>query len=524
MTRFRRILAGLTLAGIGLGATAVVDDGIEPTLAAWVDTEHAHGVVGALHCADPGNFATNSAGRFLGANVLGLDLDTVVAATGLRVENDGTIAAPTPPGAANVGPDAFAGDLDVALLLAQAPLLSIALDLPLQGQAAGVYRQYGRATSHGEAAGAAGAVTDAGAVLVNASNPDPGLPSAGRIHLGGLLPSVAALADLDLVVGAVAASSVLDACPFELAVARDYGIASLELVESGAAISGLYQTIVDAVAAVDATVEGLRTSLVQPVLGLLGALSFLGVLSVTVDLDVNLEAALAPVLAGTRSDPQGIVTLDLQAGEIRVNLANLLGGAHGLNGRDPNSELLDGEFFATLLPQVTSIVGDLLAELVDDVVATVQVTLDNTALTVRANALPILGSGIEVLRIEGTLSNLHTSLVNGALNGSLILGTVVGIVTSTVTGAVGALTSTLNGAVAGVGSALEGALLALESLSLVVNVQPDQPAAPPVPPVPPGAAQVSALRVGVLPIISPNTFITLATATAGPAAPRWAPS
>jgi len=521
MTRSRRVLAALTLAAAGLASTVVMHAGTGPTLAAWRDTEHVRAAVGTLDCADPGTFASNGGGRFLGANVLGLDLDTIVAATGLRVEHDGASATPVPATASNVGPDAFASDLDVALLQAQAPQLGLAVALPLEGQAAGVYRQYGRASGTGESAGAAGAVTDAGAVLVNAANPDPGLPSAGRVHLGGLLPSVAGLADLDLAVGAVAASAVLDACPFERADVRDYGIASLELVERGAAISDLHQTIVDSVGVVQTTVDGLDALLVQSVTGVLfSLLAGLSALDVVVELDVDLHGAVAPLLTGTRSDAQGIVTLDLQAGEIRVDLANLLGGPAGLNGRAPNTELLDDVFFESLLPHVTAIVGDLLAELVGDVVATVQATLDNAALEISVAIPPIVVTPrVELLRIHGTLGNLQLEALAGIINGPIadaVLDAVVGVVTSTVTGAVGLLVTTSNGAVATVGGALDTALQALRALSLAVNVQPDQPGAPPAPPVPAGAVQVSAFRVGVLPVLSPATYVTLATATAGP--------
>lgn len=355
-------------------------------------------------------------------------------------------------------------------------------------------------------------MTDAGAVLVSAANPDPGLPSTGEIHLGGLLPTVAPLADLDVDIGAVAASSVLDACPFTLMAAREYGIASVELVESGEAVSTLYQTIVDAVDVVQTTVNALETTLLTLVLSLL--------VQVEVDLHVDLQAALAPVLSGLRRDAEGIVTLDLQAGEIRVDLANLLGGPYGLNGRPPNTELLDDVFFQSLLPKVTGIVTDLLTELVDDVVSTVQATLDNTSLLIGASLL-----GLPILSIGGTLSDLDLTLlgIDLSLVGD-VLGAVVGLVTSTVTGAVDTLTTTLNGAVASVGAVLDAALRALDVVSLMVNVQPDQPGAPPGTVVPDGMAQVTALRLGVLPVLSANTYVTLATASAGPNAAHWTSS
>lgn len=361
-------------------------------------------------------------------------------------------------------------------------------------------------------------MTDAGAVLVSAANPDPGLPSTGEIHLGGLLPTVAPLADLDVDIGAVAASSVLDACPFTLMAAREYGIASVELVESGEAVSTLYQTIVDAVDVVQTTVNALETTLLTLVRSLLLVLSLL--VQVEVDLHVDLQAALAPVLSGLRRDAEGIVTLDLQAGEIRVDLANLLGGPYGLNGRPPNTELLDDVFFQSLLPKVTGIVTDLLTELVDDVVSTVQATLDNTSLLIGASLL-----GLPILSIGGTLSDLDLTLlgIDLSLVGD-VLGAVVGLVTSTVTGAVDTLTTTLNGAVASVGAVLDAALRALDVVSLMVNVQPDQPGAPPGTVVPDGMAQVTALRLGVLPVLSANTYVTLATASAGPNAAHWTSS
>src|SRR5690606_2970940 len=116
---------------------------------------------------------------------------------------------------------------------------NVALQLPLASQVAGIYDQYAQARSNGTSAGAAGAVTDNGAIMVGESNPDPGLPGTGTLHLAGLAPTVTPLADLRLELGALAASAVLDACPTPATVTRDYGIASLHLMQDGPAIDSL---------------------------------------------------------------------------------------------------------------------------------------------------------------------------------------------------------------------------------------------------------------------------------------------
>lgn len=357
-------------------------------------------------------------------------------------------------------------------------------------------------------------------MLVDAANPDPGLPAAGEIHVGALLPSAAPLADLDLAVGALAASTHLNACPYAAVDARDYGVASLELVQHGDAISGFTPRVLDAVGLIETTVEGLAADMEAIIRGeILGG----SIVQIRTTLDVDLRTAVAPLLTGVRSDPAGIVTVDLDAGEIRVNLANLLTGQpHGLNGRAPNTELLDAQFSAAAAPQVVSIVNGLLAGLVDDVVAVVDATLAATPMEIFVGTAL---ANLPLFRIWGTLGDLHLSLLSSDADATIltrVLNAIVALVASTITTSVDGLALSMIGDVSAVGDGLGASLQALDALSLMVNVQPDQPGAPPGPAVAAGTVQVSALRVGVLSGIADGASLRLATATAGPNALRAA--
>jgi hypothetical protein len=505
----RRVAAGA--AAVLAAATALMAAArLTPTDAAWTDVEHVNAGFRARDCTDTGNYTTVGAGRFLEGSLLGTDLDTVAAAQGLTVVNDGVTATPSPATATPLGDDAYSSTLDVAVLGAQLPGVENALALSAPGQAAGIYDQYAQAKSTGTSAGAAGAVTDQGVVRVNEANPSPALPGTGSVHLGALVPAVAELADLRLELGAVAASSVLDACAEPATVTRDYGIAGLALVQDSALVAGLTADIYAALDPVQAAVDSLAGSnglLAQTLKGLSG----LGLATVTATIDVDLVAAVDAVMPTSLTD--GAVTIDLAAGTITADVAALTGGPTGLNGLAPNTPLLGPAIAADIVARTQQLLDGLMA----DVVAAVDAELRAAPVDIRAVLL-----GLTVVRVTGTVQQVLDGTASVTLAGVGVgldvLGPLAATITETLfgpTGAVATLTATLAGLVTAIVADLTAGLDALDAnVSLLANVQPDQPGAPADPAPAAGAYRVSALRIGVT--TGGGDAFRLATTTAGP--------
>src|SRR5690625_3203270 len=112
-----RRLRAFTALGAGL-SLALAAQGAVVSNASWTDREWDHAAIGAVDCADPeGAFLTRGAGRMLSGGLLGVDLDTVVEASGVVVTNDGTRAFHSPSSAQPAPADpAYADPLNIALL------------------------------------------------------------------------------------------------------------------------------------------------------------------------------------------------------------------------------------------------------------------------------------------------------------------------------------------------------------------------------------------------------------------------
>src|SRR5690606_27059244 len=145
---------------------AVVVQGAALTDAAWTDDEWVNSTVGTIDCgAAEGMFQTRGEGRVLSGSLLGFDLDALAEAHGMLVTNDGSEVTHTPVGAVPASePDAYSDPLSVTALSAvNVNLGQGVLQLPLDNET-GVLSQYAQARDNGASAGAAGYVTDGGAV------------------------------------------------------------------------------------------------------------------------------------------------------------------------------------------------------------------------------------------------------------------------------------------------------------------------------------------------------------------------
>lgn len=562
---------------VGAAAVVCVPVAANPTIAAWNTSEWVHGsAVGtsSLVCGEDAGFAATSSGRFLSGDLLGEDLDPAadLEQTTVEVAGSGGVGV-EPAGAIDLGSTAptytYANPFDLTLLNALGFDLS-GFAVPLSGAQLGAANQYAQVSAFGDVAAAAGLVNDSGAVLVSQQTPTDDLPAPATVSLGGLLPLPPEIAGAELQVGAVGSSARLDGCadlrqqlwaeaPAAATVQREYGIAGLGLRLQSPTVAGLVSTVNTGVVQLGTTVNSLLGSSggIATAVGTRLDLALPGLLATSIGGNVSiagldLTGAVSSLLTTPLSD--GVVTVDLQAGAIDVDLDALL---PSLNGALPNTEIVLSD---TVLNPILARAGALLdawtgqiagaltqelegATITIDLGATVSVTGTNlidvsidfvgsigallspqASLTVQAEILGLVGVLDFLLRTLGlpTVSALLATILG---SGTALAASAAGQITSLALGAV----TGLGGTLAGIGSTLVTALGGIVGtlprvLSIMVNVQPDQPGAPPgsafVPPGPGSTGQysVSALRVGLADALLPGSaaHVLLATATVGP--------
>lgn len=559
--------------------TALAVPTLTASTAAWTDAEWVHGAeigTATYACGTDARFESTAAGRFLSGSLLGLDLDTVAAVEGMRLDLDSSGLDIDPATALDLGAPppahAYANPLSVTVLGDAVKVDLTGLGVGLPAGSAGALNQYARVSPHGTAAGASGLVSNSGGVLVTAGTPDSELPEPARITLDELLPGIADVASVDLEVGAVAASSVLDGCA-ELrsdlwgdgtvtGVVRDYGIAGLGLELESTLLSSLVGTVESGLISISDAVDALlgTSGLISQEIGAELQLALPGLAvaalsgSVTIS-DLDLPGAVADLLGATPTD--GVVALDLRAGTVHVDLDALLSpGPGGLNDLAPNTEIVvNADVLApiaqragALIDTWTSAVLDALtAELRDarlgvDLGTTVSLTgtpIVEVGITLDATLGAVLdgtasfGITTEVLGLVAVLDLLLSPLglsVSGILAtlGGLatgLIGPTAGVIADTALAAVTTLGGDLGDVATVVLELLDDLVAALPNvLSVMVNVQPDQPGAPPgsvvVPAGPRSTPQytVSALRIGLTDGLAPPSVAVLlfGTASAGP--------
>ncbi|MGA1836195.1 choice-of-anchor G family protein [Herbiconiux sp. 11R-BC] len=581
----RRLTTTIGLLSATVLTVALVPSTIASTTASWPDSEWVHGNVGtsSFDCGADTGYATTSFGRFLSGELLGQNLDGVAALEGMTQSIDaGGAVTVTPPDAVDLGSvpptSTYANPLDVSVLsgIVGLDLTGLTVGLPLGS--AGAVNQYSQVSGFGTAAGASGLVNNSGGVMVTPTTPPSDLPGPATIALSDLLPSVAGIADAQLQVGAVAASSTLDWCAAlksalwgdgsVTGVVRDYGVAGLGLQLDSPLLGTLVTDVNSGVPTIQSAVNSLlgtngliaqtiRNNILGTLVSGLGLGTFTGNVSLS---GLNLTGALGTLLTDPLSD--GVVTIDLGAGTIDVDLEGLLGtGPDGLNNLAPNTELV---LNAAVLDPIVTRVGDLLDARLSEITNALTTAIENAVLTVDLTAnVSVLSSALQIVKVHVALTAPLSSLLSpppgfqftvdldvlglvSVLNIALgLLGTsvaailsglsglatglivpVAGVVTSTAIAAVNTLGSTLAGVVTDLVDALSLVVDALPNvLSVMVNVQPDQAGAPPgssyTPATGSSSAQylVSALRIGLADFLVPGdvAHVVFGTASAGPA-------
>ncbi|WP_309107121.1 choice-of-anchor G family protein [Arthrobacter sp.] len=533
----------MTVAGI-LSAVAALS-GAALTNAAWLDDEyvHARGVGTDGKCElNSGTISTASA-RQLSGTLLSYNLDNLASVQGVQVSNDGGGTSTANPGAIRIDDNTFMAPLDVDLL--NNDLLQFSLPLGLPIGAADVHSQWSQTLNNGNTTAASGLVTNSGGAISLGQPQDPvNPPVMAALDLGALAPT--ALSSMTLEVGSASSIARATQCgdignswlgPLEEPLLdRAYSISSLDLQATlltlGTAVSGTTELLDGVQASLDAASEAMQVSISEDLA--LAAVPLLGNLTLgSVNTQVTMSRVdltpLRALLHGTMTDDRGLLTVDFGAGTLRVDLAKTAGGVNGLNGLDPNTEIvLNQAMMDELTAAFTQVLNDwqenIASALIDAIRAT-SVSADS--------AVHVLSEGVSLAEIRlglgptsvGQLLNLHNDvpgtpavpvttsvrllgldplgllsptlqdlesglasalpgIVGEALNEELVLG---------ITGDVKTSVATLTGPV---GASVSSALDELSSLlSIMVNVQPDKPGHPE--PSSAGPFQISALHLSL---------------------------
>lgn len=542
MTSLSRTVRG-RIAAAGVAAFTAVVVAVtwsSVTDAAWVSNEWVHagdldGQAGmrTVDCAAPdGAYATRGNGRVLSGSALGIDLDTLAQVTGVETTNDGSRAQVSPGTATDSGEDGYSNPLNVVVLQALELDLTEVLQLPLDNST-GVLGQYGQAQSTGLSSAGAGFVDGTGAISVK---PGGGYPQLGTLRLSSLLDSLgydlgtvlSGVADVSLEIGAVAGRASLDGCDYmwgadiEDVLDREYLAAGLVTEIDSPTVGTLSQTVSGLVTTLNGAVAGLvgNGGVASELLtGLLGVVD-LGVVSTsqseitgaTIDL-----TAVSDLATATRSDEAGAVAVNFGEGTIRIDTAALLARAYpdeygnGLNGLDPNTNILDDP---AVVEELSEALTEVLADWVDAVDDAVQAALDGLRIEAQLVVSVIPLSTVNIA-IDASLDELEAGDGINATGGLGLSGLVNGA-----TGLIGpVLAGIIRGALPAVSATLSELDLAVDPLvevvadvysalfldgivAVTVNAQNDPSTGDAEPAdwagLPDGRYDVAALRIGVL--------------------------
>lgn len=521
----RRTPAWKPIAGVAAATIAIAGFGVAPATAATGDPSQA-------------------AADFLRAELVGGDL--LQAATAYAAN----------PG----GPTSDADPLDVSLLGGDIELVSSGLQLPLitDGTApglldlgqAGALSSYASTPSTTSSIAATGLITEDGAIAFDADEVPP-TASTASVDVTALLAQLGideltdqVLGELRLEVGALASRAEADADT----VATDYRVADLQLQLESQLVGDLTGELRDSIDALETplqtTLQGIAGTdgLLSDILGLVDldlgiAQASLGqpTVAVTVaDLSAVVDTALGGQGAVLVSDDES-VTVNLIDGTVTVDLAQIVNpGGTGLNGLDPNTDVLTAETIALVTDGLANALGKIVTPLtnaLDTALDTTSVSID-IPITLRALGLPIASGAIE---IDGSISQIvagaATTNVDLDLLGGLIpIGSLVSAVTDELLPAILAplgtgldtiLSATATQASTAIGGALSGVLDVLspvldevlaEVATITINAQPtlvggdaDIDEA--------GAFTVRALEVTLLPNLTGSALATIPLAS-----------
>jgi len=376
--------------------------------------------------------ASFASGQFLAGTIGGVNLAKLAAIEAASATNNGsqsTQVSRDPLGVSAVGATVVNEPAGIQLNLGQI------VDL-------GAANQYAQAAVNGSSMGASGAINNDGGIGVG----QIGSEAAGSatVDLDSLLGAkfASVLSDLKLTTSAVAAQAT-----GQLKTASGaYTLADLNLDFTSPAIANLSGKVADALGPIDGQIAGLDgpngelsqtvngiVTKINPLLNLTGANA-----AVSANVSVDLNAALQPLLTGIYGD--GAVSFNLQTGEVKVDLAKLLGG--NLNSEPVGTEVLSDKVVSEILNGITGTVNTL----VDQIVAKAKDVLSNAAVNVDATVnlstaqAPLLGQSC-VAAGTGATGSTGTGGVGGLLGG-LLGGTLSGAATGSVTGGLGGLLCT----------------------------------------------------------------------------------
>lgn len=552
LLRRRIIVAGILAASTVLGGATL-------TNAAWVDNEYVQGrgVGTDGRCEKDSGTATTASAQQLAGDLMGTSMANVAAAQGVQVFNDGAGSTTPSAGAIRIDDNTFMAPLDVDLLGADLVRLSLPLGLPVGS--ADAYSQWSQTLNNGNATAATGLVTNSGGAIAlgEPANPaDP--PVMATLDLGSLVPPE--LAGMTLDIGAASSLAYLEQCgdlgngwlgPLEQPqVERTYGVSLLdldaEMQELDSAVTGTEQLLDGIPAKLDDAEAGLELAIAAG-FGPVDAPLIEAVTLGSVDAAVNMGTPdLGPVrtlLQGTRTDDGGLLTVDFGTGIVSMDLAKTAGGANGLNGMAPNTEVIANQ---AMTQELAAALTQVLADWRDDVTSALVTAIRTTPVSVTA-AVHVQSMGVPLAVIDLALGPVTAGQLIDVHNG--VPGTPVVPVTSSinmlglelptdelkalasdlasdlpgiagkalynelVVGVVGQLETSLTDLADPVAPALAYTLSRLSSLlSIMVNVQPDQPGHPE--PSSSGPFSVSALRLSLVDA-SGALNLSLATSSVG---------
>ncbi|SDH67309.1 choice-of-anchor G family protein [Agrococcus jejuensis] len=451
----RRTATWKPIAGVAAAAIAIAGFGVAPASAAPGDTAEAFGEV-------------------LGVELLGSD-DLLATAFSQS-------AFPSNPGIDSNGLNLglLGGELEVIEDGLTVPLLHAGQDnglLELGG--AGVLSSYADASSANDAVAAAGLLDEDGGLQLDPNEEPPSGTGSSSVDLTALLGSLGVDAVTDEIVDQVSlelGAFGSHATEVDDAFDSEYLLTDLTLDVHSDLVAGITTQLRTGLTGV--TID-LRTDLnglagpdgaVQDVLdGLNVDLNALGLASLTLDdIQVNvtapdLSAAVDTALGGSNgvlvSDDQS-VTIDLATGAVSVDLAQIVNpDGIGLNGLDPNTQILDADTIQALTTGIASALGDITTPLTNSVSTLLNTTSLTVGIDVAASAalplgvgtIPIIDGSILISGTIGQFANgTATSTVNIALIPGLIasLGPIVGpAVQGLVNGLVSGLTTELVGTI-----------------------------------------------------------------------------
>ncbi|WP_188701509.1 choice-of-anchor G family protein, partial [Microbacterium nanhaiense] len=361
------------------------------------------------------------------------------------------------------------GLLDVNLPTVNLPLLKTPdqenglLDL---GNA-GLVNSFGHSPTATSSKAAAGVVTEDGAINVDGIN--EGSTDFASVDLIDLLRQL----NLEGVSDAIVDGLSLDLGALASVAEENAGVVTSDYVVAGAEIAVSSPLAGDLTTALGGASTNLGLAL-NEALGsegtLVGALNDidldinLGLLAATVQsgsVGVNgLDAALAEVdelLTSTIGDDNGLLSLDLGAGDITIDLSKLVESGD-LNGLGANTQLLN----ATTLTLITNAAADLLGNVVTDVVDPVKNIINSLQVDIELGvnlSVPLVASVAADVSINaplgqllGTAEDFDTDLINIEVEQGGLLGALLGALGIELDGLINALlTPVLNGVLNAVG-------------------------------------------------------------------------